>query len=434
MNIIDLEKNHHLTDVNYKGISVWMLIRSKIELENLSKVNNYSMQLRQAKVIPLIRGLLYGICNIFRLKKFDFWFFSNNDKRFLIDKKLKDIYFDDIADELGQDNSLFIEYSKNNYTKRSDSYSRNTISDLFFKLCSQFVSLFININSTKQLSLITDLIGDNMSVNIKRIVKLALAEYLFYDLIFKIFRPKKIFLICNYSKTPMISAARHNEIPVIEYQHGVIVKNDAFYNSHYNYMTKYFPNKLYTFGTDLLRDTPSLFIFEKLDILPRGSYYLDYVSINFKSSYIEKLKKEYRKVVCVAFSGSFFDDLLYFVKELSIKHPDFIFILKPKHKTEILTPIASNIIVLPEYHIYEILKYSDYNLQISSFVAYEAEYYGVYNILFNVNGKARMYISSDIYGEFVETSESNFYNLPKIPKLKRQIEDKYFVNYEINNN
>jgi hypothetical protein len=433
MNIIDFENSNKLTSITYKGVSVWMLIRSQVELAEISKINDFSMKLRKVNLILLVKACLYGIVNIFKLKKFDYWFFSYNDKRFPIGDKLKDIYFDDIADTLGQNKSLFIEYSMNKYSNRKNSYSNNSMGDLVFQLIAILFSLLVNLKSVKEIVLIEDLVKSHkLPLNVKRTIKSAIGEYLLFNSLFKLFKPKKLFLICYYSKVPMIAAARNNKIIVIEYQHGVISKNCPFYNSPYRYMKKYFPSLLYTFGTDLKVETPPLFIYNMQDILPMGSFYLHYILHNFSSTELRDFKLTYEKIVCVTFSGAHFDDLMCFVRKLSLKHPNFLFILKHKHLKDTTEYLTSNIVSMPQYHIYQILKYSDYNIQIASFVAYEAEYYGVYNILLNIKGIARRYIISDVYGEFVEPEQANAYSLPETSNMEYIKKNKFFVDYTNN--
>jgi UDP-N-acetylglucosamine:LPS N-acetylglucosamine transferase len=71
----------------------------------------------------------------------------------------------------------------------------------------------------------------------------------YYSKLLKSVNPKVIFLVVSYSYMELICAAKINNIPTIEIQHGVITKYSIAYNfSKRTEILEYFPDKLILFG------------------------------------------------------------------------------------------------------------------------------------------------------------------------------------------
>lgn len=426
----EIESLYDFSEVTYRGVSVWMLLRSLIHLKIVERnSDSYSMSFRTKSVIKLIKNGKTGISNLFRLKRFDYWFFANTDKRNLINGKYKENYFDDIADKLGQEKSLFVEYTVDAFEDRNLIYSKYVVSDLVFKLLAYFVSKFIILKKDNHLESLKKMIKEeNLNLNFDDKLKKYIAEYMLYKKIFKYTKPKAIFVICYYSKIPILIAAHDCKIKVIEYQHGVITKESGEYNSCLKTNKRYFPDLLLSFGENLLMNNYSNFIYLKENILPLGSSYMESIRLNFKDDYLDQLKTKYSKIVCVTSSGIFLSKLMMFVRNLSLKNPDILFVVRKKHRENIDQYLSGNIILLPQYNIYHILKYSDYNITIGSFVAYEADYFGVSNILLNINNISRDNITTEINGIYVEENDLIQFDFPN-EKLLFTPSKNYFVRF-----
>lgn len=426
----DVESGYDFSEVTYDGLSVWMLLRSFIHLKMVERNSNgYSMSFRTRSVLKLIKNGMTGILNLFRLKRFDYWFFANSDKRNLIDGKYKENYFDDIADKLGQDKSLFVEYTIDVFKPRNQIYSKYVISDLIFKLLSSLLSRFVKIEEVKNLALIEGVVHDEqLSIDLKNTLKFYIAEYNVYKFIFKYFKPKAVFLICYYSKIPMLVAAHDCGVKVIEYQHGVITNESGEYNSILKNNKRYFPDFLLSFGRKLITCDYKDFIYEKENIIPLGSSYMESIRRDYVDEYLDQLKKKYSKIICVTSSGIFLDKLMKFVQNLSFKNPNMLFVVRKKHRENVELYLSDNIVLLPKYTIYQILKYSDFNITIASFVAYEADFYCVRNILLNIDGLSVKYIDSDVEGVYVEEKDMMNFNIAE-NKNSIQPSENYFVRF-----
>ncbi len=415
MNLVEFENkyNQKLLSVRYKHINLWLLLRIKFKLASVLSETNYNFNIRTSRKLELVKNLVYGIFHIFKLFRFEFLFFSNTEKRIKINDKYFDVFFDKISDILGRERSLYIEFAENKHIPHKQIHSAFSMSDLPFKVFSKIVSFFVNINRGEGVNVLEEISKElNLSICIKRELKLLIGEYYVYKFLFKLHKPKGIFVICYYSKMPLVLAAREVGITVYEAQHGVINENNDYYNSLFSRFEMYFPSHLLSFGEDLVLSTPEYFIFSKKQIFPIGSFYLNYIKMNFTDDYLNRLREEYDKVVCVTSQGIYFDELMSFIEVLSEHYPKFIFVLRLKRDENPIKYLRSNIILLNQYDIYQVLKYSDYNVTIYSMVAIEANFFGVCNVLLNVNGLSQKYLPHDIDGVLVNPIDAGNFKFP----------------------
>ena len=131
--LLEIEKNFDVVTPKISGMSAWPFLKQKLYFELLQKKYGFNSKLRTNRKIQLVKNALYGISNLFGIRKFDYLFFNNADKRILeINNKKYDIFFDAWADKLSQDKSLFIEWAIKRHYPIQNTYSKNVISDLFF--------------------------------------------------------------------------------------------------------------------------------------------------------------------------------------------------------------------------------------------------------------------------------------------------------------
>lgn len=424
MDLLSFEKKYaeELLLVGYKHIKVWLLIRTKFKIAGILSETGYHFNIRTRDKILLLKNMFYGILNLFRLKKFTYFFFANTNKRYLIDGKYVDIYFDKIADILGQNHSLFIEFAENKHIPRKEIYSKHAMSDLLFKLLGNIISKFISKHKIKNINSLNEIISKyNLSVNAIGEIKHMVGEYYVYKFILKYFKPKGIFVFCYYSKLPLVLASSERNIPVYEAQHGVINENNEYYNSYFHNLKTFFPNFLLSYGNELIKNYGTEFIFEKEAIIPIGSYYLNYIKDKFSDDYLESLKIKHEKIVCVTSQGIFFENLMEFIEILSKKKPDYLFILRLKRDEKPENYLSENIILLNDYDIYKILKYSDFNITIYSMVALEADFLNVCNIMLNINGLSKKYFSDELNYTVVEPDQMHLFEFPRNTERKSNL-------------
>jgi hypothetical protein len=333
-------------------------------------------------------------------------FFNNADKRLLLKgNKHYDVFFDAWADALGQSQCLFIEWAITKHRPRNKAYSKNIISDLPLKLCVFALSLFTRTAYLTQSEVDTLNNKLNTKIDFQKVLKTRFSELKIYRLLFKIVKPKAIFLISSFTKETIVLAAKLEGVKVFETQHGYIGHNHQFYNSVYNFRPHYYPDYLLSFGTYEKKNLPENFIFSTEQILPVGSLFLEHIQKTFYSKELEDLKKKYSKVFCVTLQNVEEDKFLSWIETQARQRKDCLFIIKPRRKISDYSDYLKthNCVLMDKFSVYEILKYSDYNITIYSTTAIEAAAFDVKTIFYNINNLSTKYFMvNEMYASVVE--------------------------------
>jgi len=220
---------------------------------------------------------------------------------------------------------------------------------------------------------------------------------------------KTIFLISSFTKETIIIAAHLEGIKVYETQHGFIGDNHQFYNSFYEFGQLYYPDYLLSFGKQEKNNLPKDFIFNLDRILPIGSLFLEKIKNTYSNEKLESIVNKYDRVFCVTLQNVKEEILLDWINEQAKKNKNWLFILKPRYiKKDYSKYLQNKNCILPlEYNIYEILKYSDYNITIYSTTAVEASVFNVKTIFYNIDGLSTKYFDVErLYASKVEVGEN----------------------------
>lgn len=393
--LIEIEKNFDVGSARIGELSAWPLVRHTFYFNILRKKVGFSSKLRSIGKIQVVKNAFYGVSNLLRISSFDYLFFNNADKRNLrvLDKKY-DVFFDAWADKLGQDRSLFVEWALEKHWNTKEVYSKHVISDLIFKLGCVLFGLGVKkqVKGTSGLEMVKEKFG--LEIDIQKELRSMYGRILFYRFLFRLIRPKIIFLISSFTKMDILVAAHLENIKVYEAQHGYIGSNHQFYVSYIDFGAIYYPDYLLAFGNWEKRNLVDYFIFKSDQIIPIGSLFLEHVKLNCSNANLEALRKKYDKVFCVTLQTVEESKLLCFVRKEAEKNGHWLFILKPRNYNHLdyseFTGLE-NIVLFPEYNIYEILKYSDYNITMYSTTAVEAEIFGVKTLFYNLGGLSEKY-------------------------------------------
>lgn len=393
-----IEKKYDVHKLKVNEFYAWPLLRQGIYFEIFNKKVNFNIKHRTRSKFQLLRNFFYGFQQLFKLKNYDFIFFNNADKRAIKeDKKYYDGFFDAWADKVGQNKSLFIEWAIHKHYPQTNTYSKNVISDLGFKLgcliCTPFTKINIDGNGViKQIS--DDL---NLKMDLRKVLIKRCAEIRFYRLVFRYIKPKLIFLISSFTKETIVLAAHLENIKVYETQHGYIGDNHQFYNSHYNFESLYYPDFLISFGTKEKDFTPKDFIFKKEQIIPVGSLFLEKIKNSYSDEALENLTNKFKKVFCVSLQNIKEEILLDWVCKQAKQNKNWLFILKPRQIKRDYSKYTKleNCILLLNNNIYEILKYSNYNITIYSTTAVEASVFNVKTLFYNLDNLSNKYFDVD---------------------------------------
>jgi|GEM_PF-2910429 len=372
------------------GRKVWPLLRQKIVFDEVKKTIGLSNKLRTRNSHQLFKNFFYGFNNLFCLKKFDYVFFNNTDKRIQYRTKKFDIFFDAWSDKVGQKKSLFIEWASNNHLPSNETYSKNIISDLPFKFLTTVVSKFVKSKLVNEKILDKISTAYDIPISIKKELNSKLAELLVFKFIFKIIKPKAIFVLSSFTKVSIVLAAKELGIKVYEAQHGYIGDLHTFYSTKKKCKEAY-PDYLLSFGTyEKQKATPEL-IFDSEQIIPVGSFQLELIKSKPIPEDLLKLKEKYTLVFCVTLQAIKEKEILQWIMKEAQLHSDWLFVIRAKNRDEDYSTYTtqSNIIELKNFNIYEVLKISDYNITIYSTTAIEGAFLGAHPIFFNINNLSK---------------------------------------------
>ena len=242
----------------------------KKELENIEEWNylrNYYREISQsatknnAKNISLLKSLKDAFYGFFSwMRRYDYIFFSNNERKKLYDDLYYDTRIDMIIKQIGIKNSLLVEIPKNGHINKKLIPIKNIVSRRFIDLLT-----IVGEKIFKQKYFIDFLELTHKKYNIKFNYNVQInrfnIQYKIYKFWFKLIKPKYIFLVCYYDKQYIIKAAHELGIKVIEIQHGIISSTHTAYYSILDLDKNHLPDYLLSFGKNLKEEKNTEFIF-----------------------------------------------------------------------------------------------------------------------------------------------------------------------------
>ncbi|QIE59924.1 hypothetical protein G5B37_10210 [Rasiella rasia] len=378
------------------GTPVWPLIRQAVYFQVLKKNVQYSNKLRTRRKRLLIKNFFYGLSKLFSLKKYEYLYFNNTDKRVYYNEAYFDIYYDAWADLLGQDKSLFIEWAIEKHLPNEQLHSHNVMSDLPFKFLTKLISISIPIHVEGRHILQEIFKEYKISINVNKVLKDKLAEYRLFRKLFKRIKPKAVFVLSSFTKVSIVYAAKMLNIPVLEPQHGFIGNTHPFYNAQKKF-PEFYPDTLLSFGTFEKEARNHAFIFDEKSIKEVGSFQLDLVKVRQAPKVLEDFKKQYEIIFCVTLQAIRDEEILQWVIAQAQINTNWLFIIRPKQPNldiQLYTK-EDNIIVLPEISTYDVLKASNFNITIFSTTVIEGIYLGAKPILYNIDNLPKKYFDLD---------------------------------------
>lgn len=410
----------------------WPLIRQKMYFEIIRKTLNYNNKLRTRNKKQLFINFFIGFGNVFKIRRFDYLFFNNSDKRILIENKYYDIFFDAWADKLGQEKSLFIEWAINKHYSKNKIHSKNRISDLFFKSIITFITFFTKtvIEDDSILSKIKE--EYELDCNFNDEIKIKKAEITFYKWLLKFTNPKGVFVLSSFTKISIVIAAKELGIKVFEAQHGYIGDSHPFYFTEKPFKKTY-PDYLFSFGNYEKLNNDSRLIFNSEQIIPVGNLQLEIIKKKATSSQLINLKDNYKCVFCVTLQAIKEEEMLKWITKEANSHKDWLFILRPKNNELSYSNYTKheNIIEMPDYSIYDILKISNFNITIFSTTAIEGVFLGAPPIFYNTNNLSKKYFNTSKMKALVIEEGDTLPN--SIMNLEITNQNSYFVDdYKLN--
>ena len=391
--------------INYDGIFVWDILRYSVYsklvfgtelLTFFDRTKNSNKNL-----YFIFTNLLKNIFFFFK-KKSEFMFFISS-RSMLNDGLFMDKSSHDLITQIGSGFIFETEKCHNIY---------NSCYDLV-NLFSRFI--YVREIDKDEYIEFSNKLGKYFSKDLftydeyKFILKQHKKHFVYYTVLFKIFKPKKVVVSTGNPKA-LVHAARKMSIPIYLLQHGEVQFDqvDVSYPEFINYNSNiYFPDIFLTFGTYWSKgiNIPARLIH------PIGNnYYYQMPSIERDNSIL---------FVSSIIHG---EELSKLVKELSMKLPDRRFIFKlhpneyniPQYYISSLVDFHNIEVVRSEFDTSMLVSKCEWVVLISSTVLFEALHFGKNVAVYKkLNWERQLYNNSVSYLDFIENSNDFIHCLSK---------------------
>jgi len=398
-----IELSHNVSKIKANGIETWPYLRIayyfayrnkyvfKIEREN---------ELKRKKAIRILKNIFYGISNIF--KKNEFLIFTNLAGRRLMNGKCVNRLSFSLESELGTENVLNIENpAQNIHININSILSDKVVSSFFFRLLS-YLPFFRKKVYIENETILKDINKQyKLNVNYNEIVTNFFQYTLLLKYIFRLYKPKGVFITQYYSLLHQAAIYSCNVLGIktIELQHGVINNQHIAYNVYYKTNKLLFPKYLFVFGKQVksVFDERNYFI-DKHNVMPIGYMYIDYIKNNYLPSMnvtkiFDNLRMKYKYLIAVSSQITIEKELIIFLKRLAALNKDILYIYVPRDINSDYSEynFTKNIMIMKNLNIYQIIIESNFHATVYSTCALEAPALGIPNILININNLATKY-------------------------------------------
>ena len=464
LNIIrEIETKYPVNEIRVNDRQVWPYLRIYYDAAYLTKIaTSYGVEeyIRQQLgsqrrtrmlriLITLFREIPYGFKNWFR--KYEYIALTNNNFRRQIAGKYLNPFLDPIIDEIGPDRVLCMEYAWQIPHYPVDSiYTKHIVFISLLEILSQLISILRKIFLKRRNIVnkqVLDMIETDYSLNIDTIRRVDDFESKrkVYYLLFRIIRPRAVWVAPYNAHLPAVRAAKDLGIKVIEIQHGVIGKEHPAYNVHRDIERSCFPDHLLVFGKQELKTFDNSCFIDEVNVHPVGSFYIDYVKATYKPEpQLSERFAGFKRVVGVTLLELLEKPLIPFICDAAKLDGSIFYILIPRWPQNPMYSILElppNVEMIMDRNFYELMAYTDFHSTVASTCALEAPSLGVQNILVDIDGQAKWYYEAVLCDSrvtrFVDTPEQYVETINSFPKLDRDTvcklhEDFFATNYKEN--
>ncbi|HET8737393.1 MAG TPA: hypothetical protein VFM69_12415 [Pricia sp.] len=430
MNFEDVERNVEVGKITHDGISIWPVLKSY--LIDIAGEHKVIKEMNTSYIKILLKNLIGDLWSLREIGKSEYWVFSNSQTRFHINEDS----FDRVTTGLLKYLKGYM-FFENPIPKGRTEAKRLQKGEHYIGMSWIYLVQFIILKCTRSpkienLNLLESYLKKDIS-KIRYIYHRIQAGKKLYNFLFKLYRPKVIFLVCYYSNFELILAAKKNNIPVIELQHGLVANGHRAYHFKERQPNAFLPDYFLSYGNYASNTVVKGNLFERAQVLEYGYTFIEEVEERLNiSSELKEIKNAFRKTVCITGQLQVTDVLLLnVISSISNTFPDICFIFKPRRYSEQTAfNSTANFFTLGHLNTYELLKYCDYHLTVYSTCALEALALGTPNICLDING---------LYNKHLKTIlGNNPYNFTagsgeELAKVLNEMGDRTFIKSEVKN-
>ena len=389
-----IEKDVAVTSIKHRNISIWPIL--KCYLVSTDKAIDTVKKADAATLKILLKNLLPDLSSLFKIKNSKYWVFTNSERRYYINESSFDRVTTGLLNYL-DDYLLFENPLPKGRTKANKLQKGEHYIGMSWMYLLQFVILKLSRKpKIEEIGVLEAYLNKDLGKIKKVYHRICAGEHFYYYLI-KVFKPKLIFVVCYYSNFELIKAAKRNEIPVIELQHGLVSKEHRAYNYSLEVDSMLLPDYFLSYGNFSSKIIKEGNVVAEKNILTYGCTFIE--AVNEKLSISEELlalKEQFKKVICITGQLPVTDtELLAMLYAICNCMPDICFIFKPRYSepnAEYLEKL--NFKVLGHLNTYELLKYCDAHATVYSTCALESLALGTPNISIDIKGYYTKYLKS----------------------------------------
>ncbi|MEM2136787.1 MAG: hypothetical protein QXI93_02390 [Candidatus Methanomethylicia archaeon] len=458
----EIELHYPVENIKANNIQVWPLIRFDIYNSLLGMyIHKFNYEENRIKNMLLSKirkntNLKYNIFSLpnLLLRRRKYILFTDTLELRSFNGVIIDKISEGLFEVLGYDNFLVIENPVNGHKPINKCRQKNKVSSALISFLSYLImQKQPTINDEDVLIKIKEKYC--LNYNYRRIINRFFAYSKIYEKIFSIVKPKIIFVNCAYSlhSQAAIFVANKLGIKTVELQHGIINEKHVAYNIKKQFNQFLFPKYLFVFGSYFKR------FFEKdnyhinpKNVIPTGYYYLDLVKKQYKPMgeimrLINKWKNAFKRIIVISSQTTVESKLLDFVIDVAKSDQQDLYIFVPRvFNVENWKKVRKNNNVLywqnEEMDIYKLFTIADIHVTVYSTCALEAIYFGLPNILVNIDNMSNLYLGrifskNDALTKIVNTKEefiNALHNFSNINKEQIESAAKEYHFYEQNHN
>lgn len=420
----EIETSYAVSKLKVDTFQIWPLIRKDIYFALIHKpkaVDESSSVLpkkTKRKLISVFK-YLYGFTNFFR--KYQYVFFTNTKNLRIVDGKPRDRLVFMLLDLLEHNESLVIERSYPLYPhpkgKRDESVLGVGFLSLFY--WGRFMRSRKTHYHVSNVEILDSILEKyNIHFNLQQFLH---KYFAFHDTVKKLlsrWKPKYVFITQYYGifNQGIIAASKALNIPVIEFQHGLISDSHIAYNIPIPLNRYSFPDYLFVFGEESRKIFhENNYYIDQQSVFPIGNAYLYYLNNRYQFSRdlqqeIATFNRTYELIVAISSQNLVDDELFSFCVELAKLSPTILYIYVPRDMESFYyeRSYPNNFIFLPDLNIYEIILIANVHATVYSTCALESLALNTPNILINIRNLAK----DNLGGILPESSTNQYANSP----------------------
>src|SRR6056297_3520187 len=394
----EIEKNFDTEGLTLQGVRIWPMIKSY--LIGIEKDTQVIKEASPSTIKILLKNLIPDTLSFRKIKKSRNWVFTNSERRYYINQESFDRVTTGLLHYL-EDYLLFENPLPKGRTKKSNLQKGEHYFGMSWIFLLQFLLLkFSKKPKIQNIDALESYLDRDLN-KIKNIIHRICAGERIYDFLIRRYRPQAIFVVCYYSNFELIRAAKKNNVPIIELQHGLVSKGHRAYYFSKHYGEEHLPDYFLSYGQYSTEIVAEGNLVKLGDILNYGYTFLEEVRRKLViSDELRVLKKKFKKVICITGQLPMTDKpLLKIIDEVCDDFPEVCFIFKPRYMDD--TPKfteKANFIALGHLNTYELLKYCNCHITVYSTCAMESLALGTPNISVDIKGYYTQFLKSMLHG------------------------------------